>query len=195
MKLPEPRTSSDRPLEAVIAERRSTRSYKNGPLTLNEVSQLLWAAQGITSPEKLRAAPSAGGTYPLNTYLVAGDVVGLEPGLYRYENQSNELSLVRSGDLREELSELALGQSCVKDAAAILIFTAVYERTTSVYGDRGTMYVHIDVGHAAENVLLQSTALGLGSVPVGAFRTRSVSAALQCQDGEVALYMVPAGRL
>ncbi len=195
MKLPEPRTSSDKPLEEVIAERRSTRSYKNGPLTLNEVSQLLWTAQGITSTDKLRAAPSAGGTFPLNTYLVAGDVVGLEPGLYRYENGSNELSSVRSGDLREELSELALGQSCVKDAAAILIFTAVYERTTSVYGDRGTMYVHIDVGHAAENVLLQSTALGLGSVPVGAFRTRSVSAALQCQEGEVALYMVPTGRL
>ena len=195
MKLPEPRTSSDRPLETVIAERRSTRSYKNGPLTLNEVSQLLWAAQGITSTNKLRAAPSAGGTFPLNTYLVAGDVVGLEPGLYRYDNESNEISTVRSGDLREELSELALGQSCVKDAAAILIFTAVHERTTSVYGDRGTMYVHIDVGHAAENVLLQSTALGLGSVPVGAFRTRSVSAALQCEDGEIALYMVPTGRL
>jgi len=182
MKLPEPRTTGSLSVEAAIARRRSQRSYRNEPLALQEVAQLLWAAQGQTGGGQLRAAPSAGATYPLITYLVAGNIAGLEPGLYRYETSSHSLAQLRSGDMRAELSELALQQAFIRDAAAIVVFAARYERTTSVYGDRGTMYVHLDVGHAAENVLLQATALGLASVPVGAFRTRSVGTALGCPE-------------
>ena len=182
-------------LEEVLSQRRSIRSYAKEPLSLNELAQLLWAAQGSTGPGGLRTAPSAGATYPLETYAIVGQVEGLEPGLYHYEPESHSLSLVKQGDFRTELSEASLKQSQVANAAVSLLFSAVYDRTTGFYGDRGQMYVHMDVGHAAQNVLLQATALGLGSVPVGAFRTRTVAALLGLPEGELPLYIVPVGRL
>lgn len=195
MKLPEPRDMSHVSLEEAIRRRRSVRAYKDGSVTLNEAAQLLWAAQGITGKDGLRAAPSAGATYPLETYLAVGDVAGLEPGLYHYEPETNSLSLVKQGELQSELSAASLDQPCVRDAAIIIILTAIYERTTERYGDRGRMYVHMDVGHAAENVLLQATALGLGGVPVGAFRTRTVAQLLGLPESEIPLYLLPLGRL
>lgn len=195
MKLPEPRDMSHVSLEEAIRRRRSVRAYKDGSVTLNEAAQLLWAAQGITGKDGLRAAPSAGATYPLETYLAVGDVAGLEPGLYHYEPETNSLSLVKQGELQSELSAASLDQPCVRDAAIIIILTAIYERTTERYGDRGRMYVHMDVGHAAENVLLQATALGLGGVPVGAFRTRTVAQLLGLSESEIPLYLLPLGRL
>lgn len=195
MKLPEPRDRSDISLEDAISKRRSVRAYKSGPLTLNEAAQLLWAAQGITGKDGFRAAPSGGATYPLETYLAVGDIVGLDPGLYRYDPQSHSLSLVNQGELRPELSAASLEQPCVRDAAIVIVLTALYERTTERYGERGKMYVHMDVGHAAENVLLQATALGLGSVPVGAFRTRTTAQLLGLPENEVPLYLLPVGRL
>ncbi len=195
VKLPEPRDMSHVSLEEAIRRRRSVRAYKDGSVTLNEAAQLLWAAQGITGKDGLRAAPSAGATYPLETYLAVGDVAGLEPGLYHYEPETNSLSLVKQGELQSELSAASLDQPCVRDAAIIIILTAIYERTTERYGDRGRMYVHMDVGHAAENVLLQATALGLGGVPVGAFRTRTVAQLLGLPESEIPLYLLPLGRL
>ncbi len=194
MELPQPRTRSTISLEEVLSQRRSIRSYTKEPLTLGELAQLLWAAQGSTGPRGLRTAPSAGATYPLETYAVVGEVEGLEPGLYHYEPERHSLSLVKHGDIRAELSEAALKQPQVADAAASLLLSAVYDRTTGSYGDRGQMYVHMDVGHAAQNVLLQATALGLGSVPVGAFRTRTVAALLGLTEGELPLYILPVGR-
>jgi SagB-type dehydrogenase family enzyme len=195
MNLPEPRRSSEVSFEESVARRRSIRTYKPGPVTIDEVSQLLWAAQGITGENGFRAAPSGGATYPLETYLVAGDADGLEPGLYRYDPASHSLTLVKSGDMRAELAEAALGQPCVGDAAAIIVLAAIYERTTDRYGDRGKMYVHMDVGHAAQNVLLQATALGLGAVPVGAFRTRTIGGMLGFSETELPIYLLPIGRL
>lgn len=194
MELPQPRTKSTISLEEVLSQRRSIRSYAKEALTLDELSQLLWAAQGSTGPHSLRTAPSAGATYPLETYAVVGEVEGLEPGLYHYEPVGHSLSLVKQGDIRAELSEAALKQSQVAQAAASLILAAVYDRTTTSYGDRGQMYVHLDVGHAAQNVLLQATALGLGSVPVGAFKTRTTAALLGLAEGELPLYILPVGR-
>ena len=194
MELPQPRTKSTTSLEETLSQRRSMRSYAKEPLTLDELAQLLWAAQGSTGPGSLRTAPSAGATYPLETYAVVGQVEGLEPGLYHYEPESHSLSLVKQGDFRAELSEASLKQSQVANAAVSLLFSAVYDRTTGFYGDRGQMYVHMDVGHAAQNVLLQATALGLGSVPVGAFRTRTVAALLGLAEGESPLYILPVGR-
>ncbi len=195
MKLPEPRDRSDVSLEEAISRRRSVRAYKSGPLTLNEMAQLVWAAQGTTSQDNLRAAPSAGATYPLETYVAVGDVVGLEPGLYRYDPASHSVSMVKEGEVRSELSEASLSQSCVRDAAIVIVLSAIYERTTGSYGERGSMYVHMDVGHAAQNVLLQSAALGLGAVPVGAFRTRTIAQLLGLRETEVPLYLLPVGRL
>lgn len=193
MHLPEPNIDSPVSLEQAIALRRSTRSYTSEPLGLDDLSQLLWAAQGASTTEGFRTAPSAGASYPLETYVVAGNVEGLEPGLYHYEQATHELTSRTTGDLRAELSVNSLGQTCVRDAAALLVFAAVYERTTERYGDRGMMYVHMDVGHAAQNVLLQATALGLGAVPVGAFKTRTVRAQLGLDESEVPLYFISAG--
>jgi len=195
MKLPELQDTSTMTLEDALAKRRSIRSYKEGPLTLSELGRLLWAAQGRTGTRDFRAAPSAGATYPLELYVAAGNVKGLEPGLYHYVAPTHELSLVKSGDLRAELSVAALDQPPVREAAVDLVLTGVYERTTDRYGERGKMYVHMDVGHAAENLLLQATALGLGAVPVGAFRTRTTGALLGLAETEVPLYIIPVGRV
>lgn len=195
MQLPQPRTKSALSLEEALSQRRSIRAYRPGSITLVEVSQLLWSAQGMTGGAGFRAAPSAGATYPLETHIAAGEADGLEPGLYHYEPATHSLTLVKAGDMRAELSEASLGQPCVRNAAVVIILSAVYERTTERYGDRGKMYVHMDVGHAAENVLLQATALGLGAVPVGAFRTRTIGAMLGFSETQVPLYLLPVGRL
>jgi SagB-type dehydrogenase family enzyme len=195
MELPQPRLKGDLSLEETLSRRRSTREYASEPVTVEELSQVLWAGQGITGDSGFRAAPSGGATYPLETYVLAGDVVDLAPGLYRYDSSSHSLTLVKDGDLRAEMAEAALGQPCVRGAAAIIVLSAIYERTTERYGDRGKMYVHMDVGHAAENMLLQATSLGLGSVPVGAFRTRTVATLLGLADTEFPMYLLPIGRI
>ncbi|MEM2890528.1 MAG: SagB/ThcOx family dehydrogenase [Candidatus Hadarchaeum sp.] len=193
--LPPPRLDSDFSIEKALLMRRSVRDYTGEPLTLIEVSQLLWAAQGITDPRGFRTAPSAGGLYPLEVYLVAGDVENLEAGIYRYRPKSHELVKIQSGDLREVLCTAALGQAWVKEAAADIVIMGVYERTTVKYGDRGIQYVHMEAGHAAQNVCLQATALGLGTVTVGAFYDDQIQKALNAPENEKPLYVMPIGRL
>jgi len=158
------------------------------------LSQLLWSAQGITGPGGLRTAPSAGALYPLEVYAVVGDVKDLNPGVYRYEPVGHQLVKTMDGDRRGELASAALGQGSVKDGAVAFVFTGVYERTTGKYGDRGIRYVHIEVGHVAENLCLQANAMGLGSVTVGAFSDEQVTRLLNLPDGEQPLYIIPVGR-
>ncbi|OGO30994.1 MAG: nitroreductase [Chloroflexi bacterium RBG_16_56_11] len=194
MKLPEPRHDGQVSLEKSLFERRSVRSYSGKPLTLLEVSQLLWAAQGITSPEGLRTAPSAGALYPLELYAVVGNIEGLPAGVYRYIPDSHQLVRKMDGDRRKALAGAALGQTSVLDGALSFVFTAVYERTTGKYGERGTRYVHMEVGHAAQNLCLQAVALGLGAVTVGAFSDAEVSQLLDLSREELPLYIIPVGR-
>ena len=194
MKLPEPQYDSNVSLEESLLQRRSIRSYTDEPLALHELSQLLWSAQGITGPGGLRTAPSAGALYPLEVYVAVGDVQGLAPGVYRYQPDGHQLAKIMDGDRRGELASAALGQSSVKDGAVAFVFTGVYKRTTGKYGDRGIRYVHIEVGHAAENLCLQATAMGLGSVTVGAFTDEQVTRLLNLPDGEQPLYIIPVGR-
>ena len=185
--LPAPSLEGRMSVEEATARRRSVREYAPDPLTLAEISQLLWSAQGLTSPEGLRAAPSAGARYPLETYLACAE------GLFRYEAANHTLVKVNRGDLRGPLAEACLGQSFVQEAAVSIIFAAVYGRTTSRYSDRGIRYVHIDVGHAAQNVHLQAEALGLASVPVGAFKDDFVARALALPGNHSPIYVVPVG--
>ena len=193
--LPEPRYDSDVSIEQSLLKRRSTRSYTGEPITLQELSQLLWAAQGITdSGRGFRTAPSAGALYPLEVYVVAGDVQNLVSGIYKYEPDEHELARLIDGDKRSELADIALAQACVKEGALAIVFTAVYERTTVKYGERGIRYVHIEVGHAAQNVCLQAVAMGLGIVPVGAFHDEPVARLLNLPDNEQPLYIIPVGR-
>jgi len=192
--LPEPRYDSDISIEQSLLNRRSIRSYTGEPLTLQEVSQLLWAAQGFTDPRGYRTAPSAGALYPLELYLVAGDVEGLTAGVYRYEPGEHQLVKTMEGDKRAELASAALGQDCVKEGAITIVFTAVYERTTVKYGERGIRYVHMEAGHAAQNLCLQATALGLGIVTVGAFNDEQLAELLNLPENEQPLYVIPIGR-
>ena len=194
IELPEPRYHSDVSIEQSLLQRRSIRSYTGEPLTLQEVSQLLWAAQGVTDPGGFRTAPSAGALYPLELYVVAGDVQDLAPGVYKYEPGEHQLLRAMDGDKRAELADAALAQSCVEEGAIVFVFTAVYERTTVKYGDRGVTYVHIEVGHAAQNLCLQATAMDLGAVTIGAFYDEEVAELLNLPDEEQPLYIIPVGR-
>lgn len=194
IKLPEPQYDSELSLERSLLNRRSIRSYSGQPLTLQETSQLLWAAQGITDPGGFRTSPSAGALYPLELYIVAGDVEGLLPGVYRYQPDGHQLVKTLDGDKRAELASAALEQSCVEEGAADFVFTTVYERTTGKYGERGIRYVHMEVGHAAQNLCLQATALGLGAVTIGAFHDKEVSQLLNLPTNEQPLYIIPVGR-
>lgn len=181
-------------VEQALRARRSTREFQALPLTLAEVAQLLWSAQGVTNAEGNRTAPSAGAMYPLELYLAAAHVEGLTPGVFHYLPGGHALEAVRDGDVRGELMAAALNQPCVGAGAALLVFTAVYERTTDRYGDRGVRYVHMDVGHAGQNVHLQAVALGLGTVVVGAFDGEAVRRIIGAPANEDPLYIMPVGR-
>ena len=194
VKLPEPCSTSDTSVETALSERRSIRDYSGENLTLEEVSQLLWAAQGITSPWGGRTAPSAGALYPLELYIVVGDVEGIDKGVYKYKPEEHELKKVKEGDIRAELADAAGGPECVRDAAIDIVFTAVYERTTGKYGGRGIRYVHIEVGHAAQNVYLQAVSLDLGTVVIGAFIDDQVKELVNAGEQENPLYIMPVGR-
>jgi SagB-type dehydrogenase family enzyme len=192
--LARPRLSSERSLESALRERRSIREYSRKSLTRSELAQLLWAAQGVTGPDGLRTAPSAGALYPLEVSVVAGHVDGLPSGIYRYTPGRHELVLIAEGDRRGALRAAALGQECVEAGAAVIALAAVYERTTGKYGKRGIRYVHMEVGHAAQNVWLQATALGLGAVVVGAFDDAPVKRILGLAQDEAPLCLMPVGR-
>ena len=190
IKLPAPATDSSFSVERAINERMSIRSYKDTSLTLKEISQLLWASQGIVASGR-RASPSAGATYPLEIFLVAGKVEGLKPGLYKYINKEHSLELIKEGDLRTALSAAALGQDTLLKAPATLVVAAVFERTRARYGAKAERYVHMEAGHVGENIMLQATALGLGTVPVGAFVDSEVKKLLGIK--EEPLYLFPVG--
>jgi SagB-type dehydrogenase family enzyme len=192
--LPEPAYDSDTSIEKALLERRSVRNYEQGALTLPELGQLLWAAQGITDPSGKRTAPSAGALYPLEIYIVAGEVEGLDSGIYKYRPESHALVKVLDGDQRRALSRAALDQSSVSQGAVAIVFTAVYERVTAKYGERGIRYVHLEAGHAAQNVCLQVVALRMGTVTIGAFDDDEVRKVLSAPDEEEPLYILPVGR-
>ncbi|MFC2026802.1 SagB/ThcOx family dehydrogenase [Chloroflexota bacterium] len=192
--LPEPKYDGGATFAEVLLGRRSVRHYIGEVLTLQELSQLLWAAQGITDARGFRTAPSAGATYPLEVYAVVGDVKGAAEGIYRYKSQEHRLLKVASGKWREALARAALDQQWVTQGAVNIIITAIYERTTGHYGKRGIRYVNMEAGHAAQNVCLQAVALKLGTVVVGAFDDRQVAGILELTDNEIPLYIMPVGR-
>lgn len=187
IELPAPTTAGRMSVEQAIAQRRSCRRYGSAPLTLEAVSQLLWAAQGITHDPNLRAAPSAGACYPLEVYLVCRE------GVFRFVPAKHALVKTADGDPRPQLARAAGGQAFIADAPVTIAFTAIYDRTTRRYGERGFRYVYMDVGTAAENVHLQGEALGLGSVSVGAFHDHAVAEVIGVPDGESPVYLIPVG--
>ena len=194
VQLPEPNRKGEHSLEAVLDQRRSIRDLSAAELSLKQISQLLWAAQGITHARGLRTAPSAGALYPLELYLLVANVEGLGAGIYHYQPSSHTLTLIAKGDKRTRLAAAAYGQMWIKDSAAVLVIAAEYERTKVKYGKRGIRYVHIEVGHAAQNIYLQATALGLGTTVVGAFLDSGVAAVMDLDQEHEPLAILPLGK-
>jgi SagB-type dehydrogenase family enzyme len=191
--LPAPAVTGKHSLEALLQQRRSVREYPDVALSQAQVGQLLWAAQGITHAGGYRTAPSAGALYPLELYVVVGHVHGLANGIYHYQPKGHYLVKTADGDVREALSEAALSQSSVEQAAAVIVFSAVTSRTEKKYGKRAVRYVHIEVGHAAENLFLQAESLGLATVIVGAFDDHAVARVLHTPAEQEPLLLMPIG--
>jgi SagB-type dehydrogenase family enzyme len=185
--LPQPDCKGTVPLETTIASRRSQRNFLDKNLTLEQIGQLVWAAQGQAPNKRYRNVPSAGATYPLELLIVT------ERGLFHYLLEKHALETLLEQDLRTELATAAWGQEFIQDAPLTLVFTAEFDRTTRRYGKRGIRYVYMEAGHAAQNVHLQAEALGLGSVAVGAFDDASVSKVLALPGYLEPIYMVTVG--
>ena len=199
--LPSPKTEGGASVEEALAARRSQRSFQNRELSAEQLSQILWAAYGITEPVPepslrggLRTTPSAGATYPLEIYVVVGNVAGIEAGAYKYVSREHKIIRTIDKDIREELSAAALGQAMLRDAPITVVYSAVFSRILGRYGERGReRYVFMELGHSAQNVYLQAEALRLGACAVGAFTDKRVSRLLQLPAEENPLYLIPVG--
>ena len=197
IKLPKPSLEGHMSVEQAIQGRRSVRNFADTPVSLKDVSQILWAAggatvDGISGPT--RAYPSAGALYPLDIYLVAGNVTDLEPGIYRYEWRKHDVVLLRSGDLRADLAKAALSQGMIQDAPFTIVVMAEHAKTARRYGQRGAVrYVSMDAGHLGQNVHLMAESMGLGTVMVGAFMDNEVVKVIDVKD-ELPIYMMPVGK-
>jgi SagB-type dehydrogenase family enzyme len=186
--LPAPTRTGQMSLEECLRRRRSVREFSTRPLTEQQLGQLLWAAQGISGPEGLRTAPSAGALYGLEIYAATAE------GFYRYVPEAHQLEIQSEEDLRPALCRAALDQESVLVAGAVFVIAAVYDRLAGKYGEeRSVRYAHLEAGHAAQNLLLQGAALGLGSVPMGAFRDGQVQRVLSLPPEQSPLYLIPVG--
>lgn len=192
--LPQPMMAGAHPLPELLRHRRSVREFASAPLTVNQLGQLLWAAQGITSHDGLRTAPSAGALYPLELYVAAGNVDGLPDGVYHYEAHEHRLVLVDSGDSRRALAAAAFHQAWIAAAPAVIVLAAVRSRTAAKYGNRSERYVAIEVGHAAENLFLQAEDLGLGTCDVGAFDDEKLARVVLLPRDVAPLLIMPVGK-
>ena len=194
--LPSPVVEGNISVEEALMNRRSQRSFQDKPITPQQLSQILWAAYGVSDPRGLRTAPSAGALYPLEIFVVIGNVTGIEVGVYRYLPREHTIERTSEDDIRQDLAQLAWGQTFIQDAPIIVIYTAVFSRTTGRYGEeQGPIYVYMEVGHSAQNIYLQAETLGLGTCAVGAFRDNNINLLLGIPAGspEELLYLMPVG--
>jgi SagB-type dehydrogenase family enzyme len=194
--LPEPRGYDGLSLEEAIEIRRSIRDYGAEPLTLEELSRLLHAAQGITAPRRgFRASPSAGALYPIETYAVVNDVAGLETGLYHYAVLEHGLERLQVGDLRGPMTIAGIGQEMLGQAQVCFVLSAIFQRLRWKYRERTYRYALLEAGHIGQNFYLAATSLGLGACAVGAFLDDQLNDLLGL-DGkeEAALYVVSVGQ-
>ena len=200
--LPAPQTDGTISVEQALVNRRSHRNFTDEAISAEQLSQVLWAAYGITIPIPdnpnlrggLRTAPSAGALYPFEIYILVGKVTDIETGLYQYISQEHKIVKVTDKDLRESLSVAAFGQVQIKEAPISLLYAAIYSRMTGKYGDRGRdRFVCIDLGHSAQNVYLQAEALNLGTCAIGGFNDEEVVKLMQLPEEEVPLFIMPVG--
>lgn len=195
--LPPPSQQGTISLEEAIARRRSIRDFSPEPLSLPQLSQVLWAAQGISDTRgRHRTVPSAGATYPLEIFIVCGEnsIAEVGAGIYHYNIDSHSMSSHYKGDIRSELARAALGEESIYQAPLDLVICAEYERTAMRYGTRAERYVHMEVGHTGQNIYLQATALGLATFAVGAFHDEQVREVLRLDKQIKPLYIMPIGK-
>jgi len=195
--LPEPAITGEMSIEEALASRRSRRSFQGEALSVEDLSQILWAAYGVTEPGRgLRTAPSAGATYPLEVYVVIGNVSEFDAGVYKYDPFEHRITETKTGDVRNELSAAALNQTMIREAPITIVYTAVFSRIEGRYGQRGReRYVFMEIGHSAQNIYLQAEALGLGTCAIGAFSDSSVRDILEIPADEDPLYFLPVGHV
>ena len=186
IQLPKPGLKGEKSLEECIYERESVRNYKDKIIELEKISQILWATQGKKGEK--RTVPSAGATYPLEIYVTLKD-----KGFFHYDIKKHALELITEEDLSKKLAGASLNQYFIAEAYLNVIICAVFSRTTWRYGQRGVRYVFIEVGHCAQNVQLQAVALGLASVPIGAFEDDKVKKVLDLPKKMEPLYIIPIG--
>ncbi|MFH1147250.1 MAG: SagB/ThcOx family dehydrogenase [Pseudomonadota bacterium] len=194
--LPTPSYTGKKSLEEVIKSRRTVRDFQSRPLGMQQLSQLLWAAYGVTSSSgPYKSVPSAGALYPLDIWVVAGDkgVEGLDPGVYHYGPKEHSLVPVRTGDVRNLIARASLGQTWMAKAPVTFVITGEYERCTRKYGERGVRYTHIEAGHSGQNLFLQAEALGLGAGIVGAFYGNTIQEILGIEKIHDPILVMPAG--
>ncbi|MEA1903738.1 MAG: SagB/ThcOx family dehydrogenase [Actinomycetota bacterium] len=184
--LPLPNLAGEMSLEEALTSRRSTREFTDEPLTMAELSQLFWAAQGETRPGR-RTNPSAGALYPIEVYAVTKD------GVYHYLPDGHRVELLSTDDLRDRLFWASWRQEAVRDAPAVFVICGVFSRTEAKYGGRAERYVKLEAGHIAQSLLLQAVALDLGGVPMGAFLDSQVQSSLDLPDDHEPLYLIPIG--
>ena len=196
MNLPKPILKGDVSVEQAIKHRRTIRSYKSKPLTLEQLSQILWAAQGITGNRGYkRSAPSGGALYPMDIYAIVGDngVKGLKAGIYHYDPHQHAALLITEGDLRKDVAKAALSQMWMARAPLNLVITSEYSRIMSKYGSRGERYAMIEAGHIGQNIFLQAEALGLRAGIVGAFHDKGVNRVMKINRAHEPLLIMPVG--
>ncbi|ACI20059.1 SagB/ThcOx family dehydrogenase [Dictyoglomus thermophilum] len=196
IKLPSPLLKSSISIEEALLLRRSKRFYKDNPLTLQELSQILWASQGISDPDyKFRTCPSAGALYPLEIYVSVLRVDGIESGIYKYNPEKHEIVQIYKSSKREELYEASLKQEWIKRAPVVIIICASFYKTKARYGERGIRYIYIETGHCAQNIYLQCVSLNLGTVAIGAFDDDEIKRILNLPKFEFPTYLMPIGKI
>ena len=196
MNLPKPNLKGDISVEAAIKHRRTVRSYLSKSLTLEQLSQIFWASQGITDDRGYkRSAPSAGALYPMDIYAVVGDdgVEGLRSGIYYYDPHKHAATLISEGDFRKDVARTALSQMWMARAPLNLVITSEYSRITRKYGTRGERYAMIEAGHIGQNIFLQAEALGLRAGIVGAFHDSDVIRVMKIKRSHEPLLILPVG--
>jgi SagB-type dehydrogenase family enzyme len=197
IKLPPPKQVETLSVDEAIRRRRSIRTFLEKPMTIEQLSYLLWASIGIQRKEngyEFRTVPSAGALYPIETYLIANKIRGLEKALYHYSIKSHLLEELVRGDFSRSVARAALGQEMFLGAAAIFVWTAIFDRSKWKYRQRAYRYIYLDAGHIAQNLALSATSLGLGSCQVGAFYDDEVNTIVGVDGAEEsAIYLSAVG--
>jgi len=196
MDLMQPVFDGNMSLEKAIKQRRTVRSFTNKPISKQQLSQILWSAQGVTDDRGFkRAAPSGGALYPSDVYVAVGGscVETFSSGVYHYNPSSHSVTTVVEGDKRKDVARASLRQMWMADAPVIFVVTAEYDRICTKYGKRGIRYALIEMGHIGQNIFLQSQALGLEAGIVGAFNDEEVADVVGVEKNHEPLVILPVG--